>query len=214
MFLPFTASFIIPVVTSTYSGPHEALYLLNIFTYGVAFLNPVMFFVIYPYFKRDLWHLIKCHYIKKEGKMFIVKNPSVSFSKESHSPPGPQLKLQPFDDFSKPVYASTPTLKRAEVCSMPLENNSEVACVKVSMVPTAVGQLSKVEKERKSSPFASPLSSNPIFENTDAQSASSFDQGRKNLSGLSCSVVFSQWRIQGRDPGGPPPPPLIILGPN
>lgn len=192
MSAPFTASYIILAFRDKSSTwLHQAFYLLNIFTYSVAFLNPVMFFVIYPNFKRDLWYLIKCHYIKKEGKAFSFKNPSLSFSKESHSPPGPQLKPHPFDDFSKSVYALTPTLKRTEVCSMPLENNSEVACVKASMVPTAVGQLSKVEKERKSSPLASPLSTNPIFENTDAQSAGSFDQGRKNLSGLSCSVVFS-----------------------
>ena len=204
MSVPYTASLIVQDVyyTNLTSPLYQVLGFLDVFMYSVAFLNPVMFFVSNPDFKRDLWHLIKCHYIKKEGKVFSFKNPSVSFPEESDSPPGSQLKPLPFDDFSEPVYASkpsTPTLNRVEVYSMPLENNSEVACVKASMVPTAVGQLSKVEKERKSSPLASPLPfPNPIFENTDAQSAGSFDQGRKNLSRLSCSVVFCRGRRKRR----------------
>ena len=204
MSAPYTASLIVQDVygTNLTSPLWQVFAFLNVFMYSVAFLNPVMFFVSNPDFKRDLWHLIKCHYIKKERKVFSFENPSVSFPEESDSRPGSQLKPLPLDDFSEPVYASkpsTPTLNRVEVYAVPLENNSEVPCVKASMVPTQVGQLSKVEKERKSSPLASPFPfPNPIFENTDAQSAGSFDQGRKNPSRLSCSVVFSRGRRKRR----------------
>lgn len=175
-------------------APPDELYRLfafvNVCTYSCTFLNPVMFFFFNPDFKRDLWHLIKFHYIKKEENVFSFKCPSESFSEESDSPPRSLTKPPPFDDYNESVYPSTPKLILAEVYSMSLENNSEVAPVKASIVLSAVGQLAKVEKERKPSPLASP--SNLIYENTDGQSAGSFDQGRENLLGLSCSFVFSR----------------------
>lgn len=177
--------------------PRTVFAFLNVITYSLTFLNPVMFFVFNPDFKRDLWHLIKCHYIKKEERVFSFKHPSESFSEESDSPPRSLARPQPFDDCNESVYPSTPTLTRAEVYSMSPENNSEVARVKASIVVSAVGQLGKAEKERKSSSLESLLSLEPIYENTDEQSADSFDQGRENLSGLSCIVVVS--REGGRD---------------
>ena len=177
--------------------PYRVFTFVNVITYSLTFLNPVMFFVFNPDFKRDLWHLIKCHYIKKEERVFSFKHPSESFSEESDSPLRSLARPQPFDDCNESVYPSTPTLTRAEVYSMSLENNSEVARVKASIVLSAVGQLGKGEKEIKSSSLESLLSLELIYENTDEQSADSFDQGRENLSGLSCIVVVS--REGGRD---------------
>ena len=194
MSVPYTLSF---AAHTSPDGLYRIVAFLNVFTYSFTFLNPVMFFVFNPDFKRDLWHLIKCHYIKKEERVFSFKHPSESFSEESDSPPRSLARPQPFDDCNESVYPSTPTLTRAEVYSMSLENNSEVARVKASIVLSAVGQLAKAEKERKSSSLASPLSFDLIYENTDAQSANSFDQGRENLSGLSYIVVVS--REGGRD---------------
>lgn len=113
--------------------------------------------------------------------MFSFKHPSESFSEESDSPLRSLARPQPFDDCNESVYPSTPTLTRAEVYSMSLENNSEVARVKASIVLSAVGQLGKGEKEIKSSSLESLLSLELIYENTDEQSADSFDQGRENL---------------------------------
>lgn len=194
MSLPYTMFFLVPFSPDTF---YRLYAFLDVCTYSVTFLNPVMFFVFYPDFKRDLWHLSKCHHIKKEERVFCFKNTSESFSEESDSPPRSLARPQPFDDCNESVYPSTPTLTRAEVYSMSLENNSEVARVKASRVLSAVGQLAKVEKERKSSSLALPLSFDLIYEDTDAQSADSFDEGRENLSGLSCIVVFS--REGGRD---------------
>ena len=194
MLVPYTMSY---VVRAPPDLPYRVFTFVNVITYSLTFLNPVMFFVFNPDFKRDLWHLIKCHYIKKEEKVFSFKHPSESFSEESDSPLRSLARPQPFDDCNESVYPSTPTLTRAEVYSMSLENNSEVARVKASIVLSAVGQLGKGEKEIKSSSLESLLSLELIYENTDEQSADSFDQGRENLSGLSCIVVVS--REGGRD---------------
>ena len=182
LLIPYTLSFALHVSPNAL---YSLFAFLNVFTYISTFLNPVMFFVVNPDFKQDLWHLIKCHYIKKEEKVFSFKHPSESFSEESDSPPRSPAQPQPFDNCNELVYPSTPSLTRAEVYSMSLENNSEVARVKASIVLSAGSML------------APPLSSGLIYENTDAQSAGSFDQGRENLSGLSCIVVFS--REGGRD---------------
>ena len=194
MLVPYTMSY---VVRAPPDLPYSVFTFVNVFTYSLTFLNPVMFFVFNPDFKRDLWHLIKCHYIKKEERVFSFKHPSESFSEESDSPLLSLARPQPFDDCNESVYPSTPTLTRAEVYSMSLENNSEVARVNASIALSAVGQLGKAEKEIKSSSLESLLSLELIYENTDEQSADSFDQGRENLSGLSCIVVVS--REVGRD---------------
>ena len=127
-----------------------------------------------------------------------MENLSESFSEESDPPPRFRPNPQPQYDFKyepRPYennYASTPTMTRAEIDfasrekidSMPRENDSGLGLVELSMFPSAAGRLRGVEKQRESSPSASPPPSAPssevMYDYNDAPRGS-FDQGSEML---------------------------------
>lgn len=162
----------------------DTLNVLYIFTYSATIVNPLMFFLFNPEFKRHLWHFLKCEcFAKKE--LFSAENLSESFSEEPDPPPRYQSKtkyaLKQFE--TKPMqnnYASTPNMIRAETDSMPRENDSGLGMVEASMFPSAVGRFRGAEKHRESSPSASPPPSETMFDYTDGK-RSSFDGGSEML---------------------------------
>ena len=170
----------------------DTLNIIHIFTYSVTVFNPIIFFIYNPEFKRHLSYLIQCQCITKK-EIFSLENLSESFSEESDPPPRLRAKpkakpkAKPLYDYkydTKSVennYASTPTMPRAEFDTMPPENSSGLGLVEASLFPAAAGRLRGQEKQRGSSPSASPPPSELMYDNTDARSAGSFDQGSEML---------------------------------
>lgn len=166
----------------------DTLNVIHVFTYSVTVFNPIIFFLYNPEFKRHLRYLIQCQCITKK-EIFSLENLSESFSEESDPPPRLRAKpkAKPLYDYkydTKSVennYASTPTMSRAEFDTMPPENSSGLGLVEASLFPAAAGRLRGQEKQRGSSPSASPPPSELMYDNTDARSAGSFDQGSEML---------------------------------
>jgi len=168
----------------------DAQNVLYIITYSITIVNPVMFFIYNPEFKRHFWHFLKCQCITRK-ELFSVENLSESFSEESDPPPPrykpkPKYELKQYEQKqydSKPLennFASTPTMMRAEIDSMPRDHDSGLGLVEAGMFPSAVGRFRGAEKQRESSPSASPPPSEVMFEYTDAPRGS-FDQGSEML---------------------------------
>lgn len=163
----------------------DAQNVLYIFTYSITIVNPILFFVYNPEFKRHFWHYLKCQCITKK-ELFSVENLSESFSEESDPRPRkfrepPKYDKKYYPEPAENNFASTPTMLRAEIDSIPRDHDSGLGLVEASMFPSAVGRFRGAEKQRESSPSASPpASEDATFEYNDAPRGS-FDQGSEML---------------------------------
>ena len=142
-------------------------HVLYIFAYGITVVNPVLFFIFNPEFKRDFWHFLKCRCVTKK-EMFTLTDLSESFSEESDQ--GPSRKERNHvptvnhDAKTEPIESSTPTLSRLEIDAMPRDQDSGLELVEAGMFRSTIDRLRTTKKEKEYSPSASPPGSD-VFEN-------------------------------------------------
>lgn len=162
----------------------DVLNIVYIFTYAITIINPILFFIYNPEFKRHLLHYLKCQcFVRRE--LFSMENLSESFSEEfdpkSRRPNGYRTSMPPKYEMNEVPkennYASTPSMLHTDGVTLP-RYDSGLGLVEAGLFPSAVDRLRTAGKYKESTPSTSPPGSD-VVSYTDRKD--SLDQGSEML---------------------------------